>query len=80
MTIFDLDIVTNADDRLRGDSGVRLIRDTASGAAAIVLDAAAVDALDSFLDHLGAAHDLITDAFDPAGVDVILTIRGLLRA
>jgi len=77
MTILDLATVTDGDTGY--DSGVRLVRDATSGAAAIVLDAAAVDALDSFLDHLGAVHDLIADGFDPAGVDVISAIRGILR-
>lgn len=75
MTILDLATVTDTGY----DSGVRLVRDATSGAAAIVLDAAAVDALTSYLDGLGAAHDLIADGYDPAGVDVILAIRGILR-
>lgn len=62
------------------DSGVRIVRDRTTGAAAIVLDADAVDALDAFLDGLGATHDLIADAYDAAGVEVILAIRGMLRA
>jgi hypothetical protein len=76
MTITDLANVTDGDTG--HDDGVRIIRDAASGAVAIVLDATAVDALESYLDHLGAAHDLITDGFDPAGADVILAIRGML--
>lgn len=74
MTIIDLATVNSP----TAGAGVRLIRDNTSGAAAIVLDATAVEALTSYLDGLGGAHDLIADGYDPAGVDVILAIRGYL--
>jgi hypothetical protein len=64
-------------------SGIRVIRDTTTGAVAIVLDATAADALDLYLDGLGPLHDIAGDDADDArlaAADVVSTIRGLLRA
>jgi hypothetical protein len=47
-----------------------------------VLSASAADALDRYLDGLGAFHDVVGDDADAdtyAAADVALTIRSLLR-
>ena len=62
---------------------IRIVRDTTSGAVAIVLGADAADALALYLDGLGSIHDLVDSDADPdalAAADVILTIRSLLSA
>jgi hypothetical protein len=77
-------MTTTTDVALTGaTTDIRVIRDRATGSVAIVLDATAADLLDSYLDGLGALHDLAGDDADPttlAAADVVLTIRGLLRA
>lgn len=80
MTITDLATT----DVLAATTGtdIRIVRDTTTGAVAIVLSADAADALDRYLDGLGSLHDLVdSDADDDAlaAADVVLAIRGLLR-
>lgn len=62
---------------------IRIVRDTTTGAVAIVLSASAADSLDLYLDGLGSLHDMVdSDAADDvmAAADLMLLIRGLLRS
>lgn len=59
------------------DAGIRLMRHP-SGGVVIMLDPDAAGALSAFLDGLPQAHDLIADAFDAAGVEVITALRGVM--
>lgn len=62
---------------------IRIVRDTATGAVAIVLSASAADSLDLYLDGLGTLPDVAGDDADAAtlaAADVVLTIRALIRA
>jgi hypothetical protein len=62
---------------------VRVVRDSTTGAVAIVLDAVAAEALDFYLDGLGALHDIAGDDPTPDALlaaDVLSAIRALLSA
>jgi hypothetical protein len=65
------------------DTHIRVIRDTTTGAVAIVLGADAADSLYHYFDGLGAFHDVAGDDADEDATDsadVVLAIRSLLRS
>lgn len=69
------DVATLLDGAYANVSGVAVLRDSATGGVAILLTAAAAGDLGVYFADLGLSHDLITDGYNPDGVDVIMAIR-----
>ncbi len=72
------DIVTTPSTPVDNDAGVRLMTHP-SGGSVLMLDPAATAALATFLDNLPLTHDLVSDGYDLAGVDVVKAIHGMFR-